>query len=257
MFEVFTIGNAAILKGGKESIHTSSLLVHIINEALSQTAIPPESIAYLTSRDQVTALLSQTDSIDLVIPRGSNALVSSIQNSTRIPVMGHADGRCCVYVHNDADLQMASDVVLDSKVDYPAACNAVETLLIHEDIVKSGKVKQVVKGLLEKGVELRCEEDILRQLDGVNGAIRATDEDMVTEFLDLQIYVRSVKSVDEGSFSIENVLIVSDQLHQHILVTSHRFHNNRLPGSRRPVPAARRLCRSILERINKVFFVFP
>ena len=152
---------------------------------------------------------------------------------------------------------MASDVVLDSKVDYPAACNAVETLLIHEDILKSGKVKQVVKGLVEKGVELRCEEDILRQLDGVNGAIRATDEDMVTEFLDSQIYVRSVKSVDEGSFSIENVLIISDRLHQHILVTSYRFHNNRLLRSRRSIPAARRLCRSILERINKVYFVFP
>lgn len=152
---------------------------------------------------------------------------------------------------------MASDVVLDSKVDYPAACNAVETLLIHEDILKSGKVRQVVKGLVEKGVELRCEEDILRQLDGVNGAIRATDEDMVTEFLDLQIYVRSVKSVDEGSFSIENVLIVSDQLHQHILVTSYRFHNNRFLRSRRSIPAARRLCRSILERINKVYFVSP
>jgi glutamate-5-semialdehyde dehydrogenase len=140
-----------------------------------------------------------TDSIDLVIPRGSNALVSSIQNSTRIPVMGHADGRCCAYIHSNADVTMARDVVLDSKIDYPAACNAVETLLVHENLVKDGRVKDVVSGLVEKGVELRCEVDILHALAGTMGAVRATEEDMVTEFLDLKIYLRSVSSLDEGT----------------------------------------------------------
>jgi glutamate-5-semialdehyde dehydrogenase len=203
-------GNAAILKGGKESIHTTSLLVRLITEALSSTAIPPESIAYLTSREEVTSLLSQTHSIDLVIPRGSNALVSSIQNSTRIPVMGHADGRCCVYVHNDADLSMASYVIEDSKVDYPAACNAVETLLVHEDLIKNGKVREVIKGLVDRGVEMRCEEDVLTALDGVKGTVRATDEDIVTEFLDLQIYVKSVKDLDEGTPVLVDVCWFSD-----------------------------------------------
>ena len=192
------VGNAAILKGGKESIHTSSLLVRIISDALKETAIPPESIAYLTSREQVTALLSLTDSIDLVIPRGSNALVSSIQNSTKIPVMGHADGRCCAYIHADANIEMARDVILDSKIDYPAACNAVETLLVHESLVHDGRIRDVVAGLVEKGVELRCEDDILTALKGTNGAIRATDEDIITEFLDLRIYIRSVNSLDQG-----------------------------------------------------------
>jgi glutamate-5-semialdehyde dehydrogenase len=173
------------------------LLVRVISDALASTKIPPESIAYLTSREQVTALLSLTESIDLVIPRGSNALVSSIQNSTRIPVMGHADGRCCAYVHADADLRLARDVVLDSKIDYPAACNAVETLLVHESLL-DGRVREVVSGLVEKRVELRCEDDVLATLEGTKGAIRATDEDMVTEFLDLKIYIRSVKSLDEG-----------------------------------------------------------
>ncbi len=195
---ILMVGNAAILKGGKESIHTSSLLVRIISDALKETAIPPESIAYLTSREQVTALLSLTDSIDLVIPRGSNALVSSIQNSTKIPVMGHADGRCCAYIHCDANIEMARDVILDSKIDYPAACNALETLLVHESLVKDGRIKDVVAGLVEKGVELRCEDDILIALKGTSGAIRATDEDIITEFLDLRIYIRSVKSLDQG-----------------------------------------------------------
>jgi glutamate-5-semialdehyde dehydrogenase len=165
---------------------------------LAETAIPSESIAYLTSREQVTTLLSLTDSIDLVIPRGSNALVSSIQNSTRIPVMGHADGLCCAYVHFDADIAMARDVILDSKIDYAAACNAVETLLIHESLLTDGRIKDVVKGLVEKGVELHCENDVLKALEGTKGVIKASDDDIITEFLDLKIYIRSVASLDEG-----------------------------------------------------------
>jgi glutamate-5-semialdehyde dehydrogenase len=111
--------------------------------------------------------------------------------------MGHADGRCCAYVHSDTNLALARDVVLDSKIDYPAACNALETLLVHESLLSNG-IKEIVSGLVEKGVELRCEDDVLHALDGVKGAIRATDDDVVTEFLDLKIYIRSVKSVDEG-----------------------------------------------------------
>ena len=197
--ELIYVGNAAILKGGKESIHTSSLLVKVISDALAETDIPAGSIAYLTSREQVAALLSLTESIDLVIPRGSNALVSSIQNSTKIPVMGHADGRCCAYVHSDADIPMARNVILDAKIDYPAACNAVETLLVHESLLGDGRIKEVVAGLVEKGVELRCEDNVLKALEGVKGVIPATDEDIVTEFLDLKIYIRSVKSLDEGN----------------------------------------------------------
>lgn len=193
------IGNAAILKGGKESNHTSSLLVKIISEALVETDVPAGSISYLTSREQVTALLSLTESIDLVIPRGSNALVSAIQNSTKIPVMGHADGRCCAYIHFDADIQVARDVILDSKIDYPAACNALEALLVHESLVKDGRIRDVVSGLVEKGVELRCEDDVFRALAGTAKIVKASDEDPLTEFLDLKLYVRSVESLQEGN----------------------------------------------------------
>ena len=112
--------------------------------------------------------------------------------------MGHADGRCCIYVHDDADLDVARAVVLDAKIDYPAACNAVETLLVHDSLVRDGRVNKVVAGLVEKAVELRCEDDIRTALGDTKGVVKATEEDVVTEFLDLRIYVRSVKSLDEA-----------------------------------------------------------
>jgi glutamate-5-semialdehyde dehydrogenase len=112
--------------------------------------------------------------------------------------MGHADGRCCIYVHEDADLKVARDVVLDSKIDYPAACNAVETLLVHHSLVKDGSLRQVVEGLVAQGVELRCEEDIRTALGDIKGVVEATEEDIMTEFLDLRIYIRSVESLDEA-----------------------------------------------------------
>jgi glutamate-5-semialdehyde dehydrogenase len=238
------------LKGGKESVHTASLLVKIISEALETTDIPRESIAYLTSREQVTALLSMTESIDLVIPRGSNALVSSIQNSTRIPVMGHADGRCCAYVHSDADVTMARDVVTDSKVDYPAACNALETLLVHEDLVRDGRIKEIVSGLVEKGVELRCEEDILRAFGGAKGAIKATEEDITTEFLDLRIYIRSVISLDQGNLLYHRLF--SNNPYKHLLLAPHRHNLNYFTLNRRTISTSCRFGGSLLECINEV-----
>jgi gamma-glutamyl phosphate reductase len=101
---------------------------------------------------------------------------------------------------------MARDVVLDSKIDYPAACNALETLLVHQDLVKDGRVNDLVAGLVEKGVELRCEDDVLHALKDTKGAIRATEEDAITEFLELKIYVRSVASLDEGSTSLISLI---------------------------------------------------
>lgn len=174
----------------------------IISEALAETAIPPESIAYLTSREQVATLLSLTDSIDLVIPRGSNALVSSIQNSTRIPVMGHADGLCNIYLDSDLDVELAGAVVLDSKIDYPAACNAVETLLVNRALLSDTRLAKILGPLVKNGVELRCENDILKAIGGALDQkllVKATENDMVTEFLDKIIYIRSVDSLDEGT----------------------------------------------------------
>ena len=109
-------GNAAILKGGKESLQTQKIVSSVIQRALSTTALPPAYIQTVSSRDEIASLLSQDRYIDLVIPRGSNSLVKSIQNASRIPVMGHADGICAVYVDASADENKAIRVVLDSKV---------------------------------------------------------------------------------------------------------------------------------------------
>lgn len=111
-------GNAAILKGGKESARTAKLLAQVIAEALSTTRLPPAYIQAIETREEVSELLALDQYIDLVIPRGSNALVKSIQNNTRIPVMGHADGLCAVYLDASADLGKAVSVVVDSKVRF-------------------------------------------------------------------------------------------------------------------------------------------
>ncbi len=125
-------GNGLILKGGKEALRSNRVLHQVITEALAPD-VPAEVIGLVETREDVSDLLALDDVIDLVIPRGGNALVRHIQANTRIPVLGHADGICHVYVDEAADLEQAVKVVLDSKVDYPAACNAMETLLIHGD----------------------------------------------------------------------------------------------------------------------------
>lgn len=124
--------------------------------------------------------------------------------------MGHADGRCCAYVHCDADADIARAVITDSKCDYPAACNSLETLLVHESLLREDRLARILQqqgygtlGLMDKGVELRCEEDVYEVLKGYPHVVKAIDEDIVTEFLDLRIYVRTVKSVDEGTTPVK------------------------------------------------------
>ncbi|KAG2068743.1 gamma-glutamyl phosphate reductase [Suillus decipiens] len=128
-------GNAAILKGGKESNHTTHLLAKAISQGLAQTSLPSTYVQAIQTRAEVSALLDLDRYIDLVIPYRSNSLVKAIQNSTRIPVMGHADGLCHVYLDESADCQKAVRVVVDSKTDYPSACNAAETLIVHTSLL--------------------------------------------------------------------------------------------------------------------------
>ena len=118
--------NAAILKGGKESTESFKAISTVISKALSSTAVPNDSIQLVATRDAVDSLLELSQYIDLVIPRGSNDLVRHCQRKAHMPVMGHADGLCTLYVHSDADKDMAVNVAVDSKTDYPAACNAIE-----------------------------------------------------------------------------------------------------------------------------------
>ncbi|KAJ8473457.1 hypothetical protein ONZ51_g7850 [Trametes cubensis] len=162
-------GNAAILKGGKESNETSQLLSKAIQTALSKTAIPSTYIQAIQTRAEVSALLELDQYIDLVIPRGSNSLVRNIQNNTRIPVMGHADGLCSVFIDESADVKKAVRIAVDSKTDYPAACNAAETLILHEKIL-STVWPEVAMALLAADVTLLCDEPSLAVLHSLSPA---------------------------------------------------------------------------------------
>ncbi|KAK8485642.1 hypothetical protein V6N12_073977 [Hibiscus sabdariffa] len=146
-------GNGLLLKGGKEAKRSNAILHKVITEAIPDT-VGGKVIGLVTSRDEIPGLLKLDDVIDLVIPRGSNKLVSQIKSSTKIPVLGHADGICHVYVDKSANLEMAKRIVLDAKVDYPAACNAMETLLVHKDLVQNGALNELIVDLRIQGVSL-------------------------------------------------------------------------------------------------------
>ncbi|XP_054797792.1 delta-1-pyrroline-5-carboxylate synthase [Prosopis cineraria] len=146
-------GNGLLLKGGKEAKRSNAILHKVITEAIPKT-VGGKLIGLVTSRAEIPELLKLDDVIDLVIPRGSNKLVSSIKSSTKIPVLGHADGICHVYVDKSANMEMARRIVLDAKVDYPAGCNAMETLLIHKDLAKKGLLHDIIVDLRTEGVTL-------------------------------------------------------------------------------------------------------
>ncbi|KAL9316310.1 hypothetical protein ACSQ67_017311 [Phaseolus vulgaris] len=146
-------GNGLLLKGGKEAKRSNAILHKVIIEAIPDN-VGGKLIGLVTSREEIPELLKLDDVIDLVIPRGSNKLVSQIKSSTKIPVLGHADGICHVYVDKSANVEMARRIVLDAKVDYPAACNAMETLLIHKDLIEKGWLNDIILALRTEGVVL-------------------------------------------------------------------------------------------------------
>nr|ANU05021.1 delta-1-pyrroline-5-carboxylate synthase 1 [Manihot esculenta] len=146
-------GNGLLLKGGKEAKRSNEILHKVITSAIPET-VGGRLIGLVTSREEIPDLLKLDDVIDLVIPRGSNKLVSQIKASTKIPVLGHADGICHVFVDKSANMEMARRIILDAKVDYPAACNAMETLLVHKDLVQTGGLNELTVDLRTEGVNL-------------------------------------------------------------------------------------------------------
>ncbi|KAI9787567.1 MAG: hypothetical protein M1839_000098 [Geoglossum umbratile] len=190
-------GNAAILKGGKESTESFIAISTVISKALESTQVPNASIQLLTSRSSIPELLSLDKLIDLVIPRGSNELVRYIKHNTRIPVLGHADGLCIIYVHETADPEIAKRVLQDAKTGYPAACNAVETLLVDEAVLET-VLPVVAESLMSSGVSLRCDA---RSKSGLTAKLPknlsvllqdATEKDYGTEFLDLILAIKTI-----------------------------------------------------------------
>ncbi|KAL3456313.1 Aldehyde/histidinol dehydrogenase [Aspergillus heterothallicus] len=194
-------GNAAILKGGKESTESFVTIANVISKAISDTRVPQASIQLVKTRAAVSDLLAQDSYIDLVIPRGSNELVRFVKENTKIPVLGHADGLCSAYLHSDANLEIAVKAVVDSKTDYPAACNALETLLVHQDVLRS-VLPAVAKALIAKGVFLRCDvssktalTELLTPREAGN-LQDAKDSDFETEFLDLTLAVKAITDLE-------------------------------------------------------------
>lgn len=186
-------GNAALLKGGREALRTNRALASALREGLTSAGLPEDAIQLLEAREDVEALLSLDALVDLVIPRGSSALVRHIQANTKIPVLGHAEGVCHVYVDAAADKAKALAVVKDSKAQYPAVCNAAETLLIHASAAHL--LPELAADLRSAGVELRgCP----RALALVPDMIPATPEDWDTEYGELILSVRIVDSLDEA-----------------------------------------------------------
>jgi glutamate-5-semialdehyde dehydrogenase len=186
--------NAVILKGGREASRTNEALVAAIREALGEVdGVSPDAVQLVSTREEVREMLDLDRWIDLIIPRGSNELVQFIQESTRIPVLGHADGICSVYLDRDADLEKAVAVSVDAKTHYPAACNACETLLIHRDRLDD-LLPAVGAALVEAGVELRADEEASARLEASAAAL----EDYDTEFLDKVLAVKTVSSLQEA-----------------------------------------------------------
>jgi glutamate-5-semialdehyde dehydrogenase len=189
-------GNAVILKGGREAARSTAALVLAIRTGLAAAGLPEDAVQSVPDRESVDALLALDDLVDLVIPRGSNALVKSIRERTRIPVLGHSEGVCHVYVDASADPEMAVAIVLDSKLSYPAACNAVETVLVHRAAV-ADVMLPLLGNLLEKGVEVRgCEET--RAAAHSLPVAEATEEDWRTEYGAPIVAVKVVESLDEA-----------------------------------------------------------
>lgn len=144
--------NAVILKGGKESVNTNKTIMSVIQEALKNTERFPDNVlTQVFSRDDVAEMLKQDKYIDLIIPRGGNSLVKFIKENTKIPVLGHADGICHIYVDESADIEKAKNIIIDAKTQYPSACNAVETILVHEKFKYKEELK---KALIDAGIEI-------------------------------------------------------------------------------------------------------
>ncbi len=185
-------GNAALLKGGREALRTNRALMAAMEEG-ARGILPEGWAALLETRDDVNEMLSQDDSIDLLIPRGSNAFVRYIMDHTRIPVMGHAEGLCHTYVDASADVDMAVKVTVDAKTQALAVCNATETLLVHRDIA-AAFLPKCADALKARGVEIRGDERTRAMID----CLPATEKDWETEYLDAILSIKIVDSIDEA-----------------------------------------------------------
>ena len=186
-------GNCAILKGGSETMRTNKAIFEVIYQAALEAGLPDACLFQAEAREEISELLGCYGLVDLLIPRGSNAFVRYIMDNTKIPVMGHADGICHIYVDAAADVDLAVRVCVDAKIQYTAACNAVETLLVDRAIAPAFLPKAVA-ALQAEGVEVRGDAETQAFVD----VKPATSEDWDTEYLALIVSIKVVDGVDEA-----------------------------------------------------------
>ncbi len=212
-------GNGVMLKGGSEANLTNISIVNALQKGLCESGLDNNAICLLTSRKDSMSMLNLEKYINLIIPRGSNELVKFIQENTRIPVLGHADGICHLFIDNEANLEMALSVALDSKIQYPAACNAIETLLLHKDIAPA---------FLEKAIPLFNSNDV--KLIGDKRSVElglqyeASLEDWQTEYLDLILSIKIVDDIDDAITHIQEFSSKhTDGIITENLITANKF----------------------------------
>lgn len=213
-------GNALVLKGGKEAHHSNEVLFKIAQNVFNQYLIK-DTILLISSRDEAQELLTLHESIDVIIPRGGEALVKFVKQHATMPVIAHDKGLCHLYVNDDAILDQVVSVVLNAKAQRPGVCNALESLLIHQNWKNEFKEK-LFKELIANNVELRVSDELIHITPNLKVA---TPEDFETEYLDLILSVKSVKDVDEaishinqhGSHHTEGILAQDPKVIEYFL----------------------------------------
>ena len=189
-------GNSVLLKGGREAMHSNQILFDVMKAASEASGIPEGWAGLLTTREEVGAMLAMDEYIDLIIPRGSNSFVRYIMDNSRIPVLGHSDGVCHVYLDADCDAQMAARVTVDAKTQYPAACNAAETLLVHKDAAHTA-LPVVAAALHVAGVKIKADARAQALIPGIP-CEGADEADWKAEYLDHVIAIHIVDSLEEA-----------------------------------------------------------
>ena len=213
--------NCAILKGGSEAMRTNKALFTTIHKAVVDAGMPEACLFQVEAREEITELLSCHESVDLIIPRGSNSFVRYIMDHSKIPVMGHADGICHVYADKSADIQKSISVIVDAKTQYVAVCNATETLLVHEEVAAS-LLPPLKEALEAKNVTIRGTKEV----QDIIACELAEEEDFATEYLDYIISIKIVKDIDEaidhinryGSHHTDCILTEDAQAARHFMI---------------------------------------
>ena len=186
-------GNAVLLKGGREAIRTNQILCECVREALEKAGLPADAAQLLETREDVASMLKEDGLIDLIIPRGSRQFVRYIMDNSRIPVLGHSDGICHVYIDEFADPETAVKIALDSKTQNVSVCNAAETILVHKEVLDQ-VLPPLAEALKNAGVEIRGDEEV----SGIISCEPASENDWATEYLDYIVSIKTVSSLPEA-----------------------------------------------------------